>query len=360
MSTVLSPLTASNYNNALLFSGLQNQYGSRIAARAALIEADYGVKISGIDRQARQWKDFQAEIEKPRGVISGTIGRLKSMRGLLDSLIKTVGKADLDPQSGTHFDGYRATFDSMLKSLRSQVDSATDSPNLLGKTGARELLIPTGLHGATQSVRQNYKGVDYKILDTSGDQWAPDYVGKLLRRYDSYPDDPSSVSGNLASGVRLDGFTGDDVTFTIAPETANPQTITGTIDREGIGLVDAWFYENLSTQDGRDRARVDLTAAKKNLDQEIARYQGTLTAIEFYDTRAAIRLGDFRAETGALLIERERAVLTSKESIQRQFDLATTALTRNQFALNVYKTMFATSGNTVADRVFGTIVSTSA
>jgi hypothetical protein len=360
MSTVLSPLTGANYNNALLISGLQNQYGSRIAARSAVIEADYGVKISGVDRQAQKWKDFQAELEKPRAVVSGTIGRLKGMRGLIDSLIQTVGKADLDSQSGTLSDGYRATFDSMLKSLRSRVDNATDSPNLLGKTGARELLIPTGLHGATQSVRQNYKGVDYKILDNLGDQWAPDYVGKLLRRYDSYPDDPSSVSGNLASGVRLDGLTGDDVTFTIAPETANPQTFTGTIDREGIGLVDAWFYENLSTQDGRDRARVDLTAAKKNLDQEIDRYQGTLTAIEFYDTRAAIRLGDFRKETGALLIERERAVLTSKESIQRQFDLATTALTRNQFALNVYKTMFATSGNTVADRVFGTIVSTSA
>jgi len=360
MSTVLSPLTASNYNNALLLSGLQSQYGSRIASRAAFIESDYGVKISGVDRQAQRWKDFQAELEKPRAAVSGTIGRLKSMRGLVESLIKTVGKADLDPQSATHFDGYRATFDSMLKSLRSQVDNATDSPNLLGNTGARELLIPTGLQGAVQSLRQNYKGVDYKILDTSGDQWAPDYVGNLLRHYDSYPDDPSSVSGNLASGVRFDGLVGDDVTFTIAPNTANPQTFTGTIDREGIGLVDAWFYENLSTQDGRDRASGDLKAAKQNLDLEIDRYKRTLTAVEFYDSRAAIRLGDFRAETGALLIERERDMLTSQQNIQRQFDLATTALARNQFALNVYKTMFATSGNTVADRVFGTIVSTSA
>jgi len=357
---VLSPLTASNYNNALLVSGLQSQYGSHIAAKAALIESDYGVKISGIDRQAQQWKDFQAELEKPRGVVSGTIGRLKGMRGLIDSLIQTVGKADLDSQSGTLSDGYRSAFDSMLKSLRSRVDKATDSPNLLGKTGARELLIPTGLYGATQSVRQNYKGVDYKILDTSGEQWAPDYVGNLLRRYDSYPDDPSSVSGNLASGVRLDSLAGDDVTFTVAPGTADPQTFTGTIDREGIGLVDAWFYENLSTQDGRDRARADLTAAKKNLDLEIHRYQGTLTAIAYYDNRAAIRLGDFRAETGALLIEREREMLTSQQNFQRQFDLATTALTRNQFALDVYKTMFATTGNTVADRVFGTIISTSA
>ena len=340
MATVLSPLTASNYQNALLFSGLQSQYGSRIASRAALIEADYGTKIGAVDREAQKWKDFQADLKKPRSVVSGAIGRLKSMRGLVDSLIKTVGKADLDPESGTHFEGYRATFDSMLNSLRSQVDNATDGVNLLGKTGVRELLIPTGLSGATQSLRQNYKGVDYKILDTSGDQWAPDYVGNLLRRYDSYPDDPSSVSGNLASGVRLDGLTGDDVTFTIAPETANPQTFTGTIDRDGIGLVDAWFYEHLSTQDGRDRARADLTAAKKNLDQEIDRYQVTLTAIEFYDTRAAIRLGDFREETGALLIERERAVLTSQQNIQRQFDLATTALSRNQFALNVYKSMF--------------------
>jgi len=33
---------------------------------------------------------------------------------------------------------------------------------------------------------------------------------------------------------------------------------------------------------------------------------------------------------------------------------------KRQFALNIYKTMFATSGNTVADRVFGTILGTSA
>ena len=85
MSTVLSPLTASNFNNALLVSGQHSQSGSRIAARAALIESDYGVKINGVDRQAQKWRDFQAELEKPRGVVSGTIGRLKSMRGLIDS-----------------------------------------------------------------------------------------------------------------------------------------------------------------------------------------------------------------------------------------------------------------------------------
>lgn len=360
MSTVLSPLSASNYKNALLLSGLQTQYGSRIAAKAALIESGYGTKLAGVDRQAQTWRDVQADLEKPRAVIGDTIGRLKGMRGLVESLINTVNKANLDPQSGTLSDGYRATFDSVLKSLRSRVDQAADSPNLLGKTGARELLIPTGVHGATLSVHQNFKGTDYKILDSSGDQWAPDYIGHLLRRFDSYPEQPSSVSGNLVGGVRLDGLTGDDVTFTIAPATANPQTFTGTIDREGIGLVDAWFYENFSTQDGRDRALSDLKAAKKAVNQEIDRYQGTLTAIQYYDTRAAIRLGDFREETGALLIEREREVLTSQENIRRQFDLATTALARNQFALNVYKTMFATSGNTVADRVFGTIVSTSA
>jgi hypothetical protein len=325
-----------------------------------VIEANYGTKINGIDRQAQKWKDFQAELEQPRAVVGGAIGRLKGVRGLLDSLIKTVGKADLDPQSGTLSDGYRATFDSMLRSLRLRVDQTADNPNLLGKTGARELLIPTDIHGATQSLRQNYKGSDYKILDTSGFQWAPDYVGNLLRRYDSYPDDPSSVSGSFAGGIRLDSLSGGDVTFTIAPDTANPQTFTGTIDREGIGIVDAWFYDNLSTGDGRDRALADLKAARKTVDLEINRYQRFLTTIAYYDSRAAIRLGDFRAETGALLIEREREVLTSQDSIQRQFELATTALSRNQAIINVYKTMFATSGNTVADRVFGVIINTSA
>ena len=150
------------------------------------------------------------------------------------------------------------------------------------------------------------------------------------------------------------------MTFTIAPDTANPQTFTGTIDREGIGIVDAWFYDNLSTEDGRDRALADLKSARKNIELEINRYQRSLTTIAYYDSRAAIRLGDFRAETGALLIEREREVLTSQDSIQRQFELATTALSRNQAIINVYKTMFATSGNTVADRVFGTIINTNA
>jgi hypothetical protein len=360
MATVLSPLSGSNYNNALLLSGLQTQYGGRIAAKTASIESDYGTKLGAVDRHAQQWKDFRAELEKPRSIVSGVVGRLKGIRALLDSLSATVGKANLDSQSGTLYDGYRATFNSLLKSLRSRIDNTADSPNLLGKTGARELLIPTDISGAPLSVRQNYKGIDYRILDTSGFQWAPDYVGNLLRRYDSYPDEPSSVSGNLANGVRLDSLSGDDVTFTVAPDTASPQTVDGTIDRGGIGLVDAWFYDNLSTQDGRDRALADLKAAKNNIDQEIGRYQRTLTSIAYYDSRAEIRLGDFSQETGALLIERERAVLTSQENIQRQFDLATTALARNQFALNVYKNMFATSGNTVANRVFGTIVSTNA
>ncbi len=358
MATVLSPLTASNYQNALLLSGLQNQYGARIAARATAVESGYGTKIAAVDRQAQPWRDLQTRLEKPRSIISGAVGRLRGIRDLVSSLISTVEKAHKAAATGAPTEGHRASFDSQLRSLRARVDQTTDSPNLLGNSGARTLSVPTGPNGAGETVHQSYQGVDYRIIDEDGRVWIPDYTTGHIRRREPAGEGASSASGSLASGVLLDGLDGDRLTITIAPATATPQSLTGAIEREGLALVDAWFYDHLATENGRDRALADLNAARRSLDGEISRYRRILTTIGYADGRAAIRLGDFRAQTGALLIERERALASGRDQLQRQFDLATTALTRNQFALGVYKTMFASSGNRVADRVFGTIIDT--
>jgi hypothetical protein len=367
MSTGTGGISGSSFGRAMFLAGMQDQFNKRLAAKTAAIESDYRQRTNSINLDTRKWKNFQADLEKVKEVVTGALERLQGIRVLVDSTIKTVNSARLDPDIATLAEGYRATFDSYLKSIRSRAESTADTPNLLGNTGERQVQVPISVHGASFAIAQSYMGASYRIEDSEGYVWAPDYDGGLLRRYEAYPDEPTSLGGNLSQGVRLDALAGDTVTFTIAPDTAGAQTFTGTLSGEGIGLPDAWYYDRLATAEGRDRALADAETAKSVVDAEISRYQGFFTSIEFQEKRATTVLRDLRDDSNALLLAQAKDTTAAQDEIQRQLNLLSGALAHNQAIGRQYTQMFGqfgktghgfsrVEGKTFAARIFSTFI----
>lgn len=319
-----------------------------------------------MNRDTDKWEDFQGELGDAKKIVKGAVGRLESMMSLVDNLIQTVNKARLDPEIDTTQEGYRSTFDSYLKSIRSRADYSSDSPNLLGNIGLRDLAIPVSVHGARYSVYQNYMGTSYNITDTEGYVWRPDYAGDLLRRYESYPDDATNISGNLANGLRLDGKTGDEITFTVAPDSAGETQYTGTLTVEGNGIVEAWYYDGLGTEVGRERAMVDLDAAYATLKNQLQSYKGIVTTIEFQEARASKLLKNIGDKTIALALEQEKASAKIQKEGQQQLNAVADAIAFNQAMGSLYVSMFSLYtydgnsnqlvGNSTAARIFGAFV----
>lgn len=366
MTTALSSVSGFDFQRATVLAGIQKQFNRRVAEKSAVINSDYGARIGTVQRDSSKWETFRNDLDDSRSIVSGALGRLKSIQSMLDQLIQTVNKARLDPDIDAAQEGYRSTFDSYLKSIWSRADSNVDSPNLLGNTGARELAVPLSVNGATMAVRQSYMGTSYSIVDDEGFLWRPDYTGDLLRRYDSYPDDPTNISGNLSNGVRLDSAAGGDVSFTVAPGSAGARQYNGALTVEGNGAVDAWYYDGLATADGRERALADLESAKATVKAQVQRYQGVLTGIDHQTRRASGAIKDVQRKTIKLVAEQEEASARVQAEGQRQLNAVADSLARSQAMsglfvnmLGMYKLAQGSNqlvGTSTAARVFGAFV----
>ena len=196
-----------------------------------------------------------------------------------------------------------------------------------------------GINGGYETVNSAYVGSNYHVVDDEGKYWALDRASKTLKRYNDYPDDPTSTVGNFQTGIRLDSLSGDAITFTIAPDTATPQTFSGTIYRSGLDVLDSWGYDGLSTSEGRTRALEDLNAAKAALDLEVRRYEVSLSMASFYESMADQAVEGYRDETNALMIEQAKAIQTEQSKLAREYQISTNSVAQALSLQNGYSNM---------------------
>ena len=320
--TVLTKISPDNVANSLLLAQVRKFFENQVNVEGQRVLDSNKPSLNAIDQEAQRWKRFQADLEEPTGIVTKAVRRIDFIRRTLDNLIKTVQNANEDPEANTNSDGYRVAFDSLLKSFRGVAESSLESPNLLGKSERARLTYPTNLTGATQNISGTYLGSEYHIIDSEAKRWEPDRAGNILRRYDSFPGTPSNTVVALGDGARLDAFADNSITFTVNQATAAIASFDGTVVRSGLQVLDAWLYDGLSTQAGRDRAIADLQSAKTVLDIEKRRYEIAQTTINFHKNRAELNIEGFTKETDAILVRQAQTLVDSRDQLDRQFNVA--------------------------------------
>ena len=133
--------------------------------------------------------------------------------------------------------------------------------NLIGRLSrtsfqTQTFLAPYNSNGDNHLISGIYLGVDYFLTETSpgSEFWNSDTasVGSeeatgTLTEYTSFPDSPTGNTEDVTN-INFTGFTnnsgsGDVVTFRQTDGT----NVTATITRGGLGLLDAWLYDDFST-----------------------------------------------------------------------------------------------------------------
>jgi hypothetical protein len=322
-ATALSQFSPEGAAQSRLLSQMANAAQKAADARIETISSRYAGQINAATRDAAAWKDLATDVGKATSDLSGHVGNLKSMRSRIDSMLGSVNKAGQRDVDGEYVNpaAYAKGFDALLKSLHESAVKGGKQPNMLGSDNA-SYSYRVGIHGQTNKVQGAYLGSEYSITDTEGKKWVADLSGGLLRRYDDYSGTQAAESGNFNDGIRLDSRSGSDLTFTIAPNTADPKQFTGTLETKGLGLVHSWYYDGLSTEEGRSRATAALNDAKEAINLEISRYELSLTTAKFYENRANLEAKGYREKASALNIESAQEIAKAQEELSRQYSAA--------------------------------------
>ncbi|MBE0530765.1 MAG: hypothetical protein IH626_08050 [Rhodospirillales bacterium] len=338
--TVLSKFSVADFGRAQMLVQIQKFYNKKAAQKTQVITNDYKAQINSVNADGDRWASVRDKIQETRSVIATTLGRAKSILASLDNMIRTVNKCGQNTEGYTNPQMYAASFDASLNGLDSTASRSSTVPNLLG-IARQEISFPTGINGAKQTVKSAFLGSDYHIVDSEGKYWDLDRQAKILKRYDDYPDEPTSIVGNIATGLRLDDMVGDAITFTVGPDTATPATFTGTLYRTGMKLLDSWAYEGLATTAGRQKALADLNMAKAAVDLEVRRYQLAYTTADYYEQIASESISTMRKKTNQLTIEQATAIQKEQTALSQEYQMSSNSIVQALALQNQYSKMLS-------------------
>ncbi len=338
--SVLSGLSRTTITTANLISNLINAQEKKIALRNQAINGAHQQRISRLNSGVDKWLAVRKSVGDAASVVHATVGRAKTILGKIDSMILNVNKAGQPTTGQTNTDMYAASFDAVLKSIQTDAKNTRMSPNMIGRSGPR-LTYKTSPTGSTGSVQGAFIGNDYYITDSAGKRWVPDRTAKILRRYDNYPDGSTNKVGAFNGGLRLDSISGDAITFTIAPNTASPESFSGTLSRDGLRVMDSWYYNGLATDADRQKAISDLKSARVAVDLEIQRYQLAASTASFYEDRVNAEIKGIKSKVADEMIARATELQDAQTKLTREFQNTTSIVAQSLALKNEYSRMLA-------------------
>jgi len=304
MVTVLDPINARSYASALLLLQLQLANSVDVARRQRVINASLNQEINSINYEGDKWRNLKTDLWDSVNFIQEAVTRTESIASRLESMSLTAYTAKNGDSHSSWT--YPIQFDVQLRGINSTAIDSRKTPNLLS-TNDSDYSYETDIYGATETVEREFLGADYTITDSGGDIWVRDRGSFILRQWDGNTYTKTGKFAALTGGVRLDSIAGNSVTFSINYNSTDTEQFTGTLSTSGLGVLDAWLYEDLTTSAGRTRALDDVHNAQAKIDAHTARLKGELAVANYHLGRSQVHIAANRdlvdAATSSHLLE---------------------------------------------------------
>lgn len=335
---------------------LTNQFTSRIDAALAELDSTATSPITeALLRQQSQLISRKDRINDAIGVINQAFDQIAYLKNHIEYLEDQI--ADLEAGDITAA-SLAVDWDNKLRKINQLASAGAElfkdggvyfQKNLIeslsrSSFATQTLFAPYNSRGDTVRIDGVYLGTDYYITeDGGGDFWnsdtgfaaSEDTVGTLTE-YSSYPDTATGTSDAVTDLTFNDLNTSTNaVDFDLSAGNGSAN-ITGTLTRGGLGLLDAWLYEDFGNQTAIDRAKDDLNEAESII---------LLAEAQFLDDRATLRSRAtvFDSLIGGL--ESEIADLAEDIESDRQADLLAAQLEFQVAKFNF--ALLAARGNTL-------------
>jgi hypothetical protein len=333
--------TVKDLSSNRLNKQLQNNFNARLQKEVQRVQDSFLTEETSIKIEEEQLTRYKNDVAEAYDTIQNTTSRLKGVLNRLDQMIINVNKAqesvddtDVTFQAG----GYAATHDSLFRQLDDLIQNTRVADNLL-TSEANSVRYPINLRGTTSQIYGNDIKTNYYIEDSDGNKWYPQQDSQILKVYEDYPhtEGDQAVSMIYENGITLDSFSDPSVAFTIGADSSDPQAVTGTLEREGLELLNAWLYDSLETEEGRDRALEDIYNAKEAIKVELARFEMVTTTLNYYDELAKDQLYGIREEKIQIQTEAAQAVQDKQYELLQQYQAAQGAIAQSLVVKNTLR-----------------------
>ncbi len=243
-----------------------------------------------IDTQNNRWISVKAQANNAQIAVTNGQEAIARVNNTLLNMRSTVANIGVQ---GEDDDFWRSTFDSQVNSINIEADSSGPASNLIGNINPvdyspNQIEYRNNLGAGSTTLTGTYIGNAYRIEADDGTVWQPDLSTDILtarkglqgpaQKYTTDDGQEIDKATSTRNGMKLLSYNQSTgritLEITIVPEDG-PITVTGTLKRAGVSLMQSWFYNGLATPADRKRARDDIGRTEVDLVSASATLQTT-------------------------------------------------------------------------------------
>jgi hypothetical protein len=298
--------------NSSLFNQIKNNASQRLADAMAAVNAQAAEKNAAINIENERWISVKAQINNAQIAVSNGQDSAKKVAEMLLLMRGSIAGAGTP---GENVQLFREQFDAQVNTINNEADSGGPAFSLVGHIDRKDGTYNTveyrrDVNLNSTTLTGTYIGSDFRIEANDGTVWVPELGSDLIQSYTGTSTDPDKYTTNdgqevskatsTRNGLELISYNADTnqitVQITIVP-TDPPLTVTGTLKKNGIGVMQSWFYNGFATEADRTRAFSDINAAEVNLSSADADLQRSATQTAIDQRRADAALNELSTQT---------------------------------------------------------------
>lgn len=336
-----------------LINQMKATANQRLLDQQAAIDAVAAQKRDAINLQNDRWISVKAQVNNAQiAVENGREGITK----ISETLLLMRGSV-----AGTQEDMtfYKELFDSQVTLINNEADSGGKAFNLIGGIDRRtntpntvEYRNDLGM-GFTQ-LTGTYAGSDFRIEANDGTVWVPDLGSDLIESFSSLGGEAQKYmttegieirkATSTRNGMELISYDAQTnaitVEITVVPTEA-PITVTGTLKRNGNGIMQSWFYNNFATAADRTRAFNDISAAEVNVTLAGGELERSAAQTTIDQRKVDRALDDLTSQSGAAQLQQMEQTEEVRVKAAQQYQAMLTNLQNLSAQQSNYLNAFA-------------------
>ncbi len=278
--------------NNILLDNIRANTAERFAAEKQAIDDAATARSEAIDRENERYISVKAQINNAAIAVENGQESVDTVRNTLLELRTSIALAG---EKGEDQALRAQQFDSQVNSINDEANSMGPLFNLVGAINRNDyspnqIEYRNSLGATSTTLTGTHIGADYRIKANDGSYWIPDLgTDTIVHRSDiqgviqKTTLSEGTVIEKMAStrnAVKLVSYdeTTKDITIEVTFDPSlPPETVTGKLEGDGIGLMPAFFYDGLKTAAGRQRAfaaiekaEIELTSRATSLTKNAA------------------------------------------------------------------------------------------
>lgn len=284
--------------NTQLSMNQMNNMGSLVTLTEQLVQrlneqkADQAVNFednADYRRSRRETVKLQAFKEKIADSVSAAT-KAKNAASFIETYLDSM-KTELQTILGSGSAEERAAaateFDKLYADINARADGANQfvnhqNINLIGNTtgpdwDTKTLYTPTNQSGGYVAIEGAYLGTEQEVIDASGFAWRYDEGNNVYKQYIN--DGTGVATGSEISATDMTVQSFDHATDSVTLSNGT-DTITGTLNRGGLGVLSSEYYSSFADDTAVQEAIDDIDAAIIYFDTKSSRLTANASLLQ--------------------------------------------------------------------------------